>query len=94
VTPRLVRRFTGYDPTTERLAFRQDVPEERWNEAKRIARLPAETEITLASFPLTGGQAEKIAALLSVTLPPRQMDYFLEPVALTPRRQGTAAGLP
>ena len=60
----IVRRLTGYDLETERLVFQQDIPDESWGRAKGIARLPAETETALASFPVTEAQARKIATLL------------------------------
>jgi hypothetical protein len=47
--PPVVRRLTGYDVTTERLAFQTDIPEGSWPEARDIARLPTETEVALVS---------------------------------------------
>jgi hypothetical protein len=81
VTRHVIRCLTGYDLATERLAFRRDIPDESWNKAKGIARLPAEAEIALASCPLSDAQAQKIAVLLGATLPSERMDYFLEPFA-------------
>lgn len=83
----IVRRLTGYDLATELLAFQRDIPDESWDEAKGIARLSAETEETLASFPITDDQAKRIAALLGMALPAQRMDYFLEPFAVPPSQR-------
>ncbi|MFL5168453.1 MAG: hypothetical protein ACJ8D8_19855 [Microvirga sp.] len=77
----IVRRLTGYDLSTERLAFQRDIPDRSWPEAKEIARLPALAERTFASHPLTDEQAHGIARLLGTALPSERMDYFVEPFA-------------
>jgi hypothetical protein len=83
VTSGIVRRLTGYDVSTERLAFQRDIPDASWAEVKALARLSVRAERMLASVALTDDQARAIARLLGTGLPSERMAFFLEPFAVS-----------
>ena len=83
MTSGVVRRLTGYDVSTERLAFQRDIPEPSWAEVKTLAEMSVRAERALASVALTEDQARAIARLLGTALPSERMDFFLEPFAVS-----------
>ena len=78
---RIVHRLVGYDPVTDLIAFEHDIPAQNISFAKTVAHVGLGDPDAVASYPLTRMSAHDLAGILSVELPSKDLDFFLEPFA-------------
>jgi len=86
-------RVIGFDRSTERYADEVVVQRHLWDDARRIAAVPATDPDLMGSYPLDEMQARQIAAVIGVRLNPR-LDWFLEANAVTPANRGKGPARP
>ena len=90
MTNKVVHRIVGYDPTTERLVWKSDIPERDLQYAKDVAGVSPGDPEALGSYPLKPMDARDLARALGLLLPPEELEFFLEPFSVPPGRNGPA----
>lgn len=78
---RMKHQLVGYDRKTELLSVAVTIPAERFPMAAEIARVPPDDAEAVGSYPLSSGQAQRIAKLSSADDIGDDMVYFMEPMA-------------
>jgi hypothetical protein len=74
-----VHRITGYEKRSERLEIEHDIPPERLNEIRQLARVPADGAGAFGAYPLDSDMARMVGLKLDKPLNVDAYDWFLEP---------------
>jgi hypothetical protein len=72
---KVVHQLVGYDPETERLAFKKEIPDEIF--AKLTLEPDADDPEMVDAYPLDSSVVDKIMRFLH-TDEQRKLDYFIE----------------
>ena len=78
----VIYRLIGYDPKTEMLAIRHDIPAEKVGQAKRVAGINIDDDTYLGDRKLDPQQAQQIAKLIGTSVRTDWYDFFLEPYVM------------
>jgi len=77
----VIHRITGYNKQTEMLEVEYDIPSERLNDVRAIAKVPATDADAIGSYPIEAGAAHRIARTIQQMIDLDRYDWFLEPFA-------------
>jgi len=78
---KVTHRLVGYDKKTDRAKVRFDIADRLLDDAKRIAKVPADDPEAVWSYPLTPHQVRKLAQLLGADFDLGKSEFFLEAFA-------------
>ena len=86
---KVIHRLVGYDPMTERLVWKSDIPERDLQYAKEVAGISPGDPEALGSYPLKPMVARDLGRALGLLVPPEELEFFLEPFSVPHRRDGS-----